>query len=343
MNPMLNHKTTLREEPGAENLQKKKSPVAKTRRSSRAEQVSFFSSSSHDEDTEPDLDPGPRKGKRVLRKEPVTRKIGTSGTKQVTSRNKRNSETVDGQSGAGKIDTQQKAGRNQMECSAQPARKATSKIFIDISDSEDSADPSKTIQRTEAGEQSSEDDGDVSDRGHDDFQKRTARFAATITKKCRCRLCRTHHSAGRLTAEQLIKGGKHYVPPFRKPATAAPTKALREWVAALFWCSHREERETWETLRIREREYMNSIPQFTTMVSGRSSQISSAGRGQSNFRAVPDGSTKLAYETIEHDEGSKVRSTPGKIITVEASRNTPPRRPALAVNKKFYGESSHSR
>ena len=301
----------------------------------------FFSSSSHDEDTEPDLDHGPRKRKRVLRKEPVTRKIGTSGTKQVTSRNKRNSETVDGQSGAGKIDTQQKAGRNQMKCSAQPARKATSKIFIDISDSEDSADPSKTIQRTEAGEQSSEDDGDVSDRGHDDFQKRTARFAATITKKCRCRLCRTHHSAGRLTAEQLIKGSKHYVPPFRKPATAAPTKALREWVAALFWCSHREERETWENLRIREREYMNSIPQFTTMVSGRSSQISSAGRGQSNFRAVPDGSTKLAYETIEHDEGSKVRSTPGKIITVEASRNTPPRRPALAVNKKFYGESSH--
>ena len=145
-----------------------------------------------------------------------------------------------------------------MECSAQPARKATSKIFIDISDSEDSADPSKTIQRTEAGEQSSEDDGDVSDRGHDDFQKRTARFAATITKKCRCRLCRTHHSAGRLTAEQLIKGGKHYIPPFRKPATAAPTKALREWVAALFWCSHREERETWENLRNREREYINS-------------------------------------------------------------------------------------
>ena len=230
-----------------------------------------------------------------------------------------------------------------MKCSAQPARKATSKIFIDISDSEDSADPSKTIQRTEAGEQSSEDDGDVSDRGHDDFQKRTVRFAATITKKCRCRLCRTYHSAGRLTAEQLIKGGKHYVPPFRKPATAAPTKALREWVAALFWCSHREERETWENLRNREREYINSTPQFTTMVSGRSSQISSAGRGQSNFRAVPDGSTKLAYGTIEHDEGRKVRSTPGKIITVEASRNTPPRRPALAVNKKFYGESSHSR
>ncbi len=93
-----------------------------------------------------------------------------------------------------------------MKRSAKPARKATSKTCIDISESEDSADPSKTFQRADAGEQSSEDDGDVSDRGHDDFQKRTARFAATITKKCRSRLCRTHHSTGRLTAEQLIKG-----------------------------------------------------------------------------------------------------------------------------------------
>jgi len=308
---MLNHKTTLREEPGAENLQKKKSPVAKTRRSSRAEQVSFS----------PHL--------RTTKTQNRTSTTGQGREREFSGKSPspaRSALPAPSKSHRGTKETP-RLSTDKVEREKSTPNKRPDEIRWNVRHNQHGkqrqkyslTSPTVRTARTRAKQSNEPKPGSSPQRmmatlatgGTTTFRSVRLVFAATITKKCRCRLCRTHHSAGRLTAEQLIKGGKHYVPPFRKPATAAPTKALREWVAALFWCSHREERETWETLRIREREYMNSIPQFTTMVSGRSSQISSAGRGQSNFRAVPDGSTKLAYETIEHDEGSKVRSTPG--------------------------------
>jgi hypothetical protein len=102
---MLNHKTTLLEEHGTENLQRKR--VLWPRRDAHQERSK--NRFPHLRTTKTQARSRAKERKENSPKEPVTRKISTSSTKQVTSRNKRNSETVDGQGGAGKIDTQQKA------------------------------------------------------------------------------------------------------------------------------------------------------------------------------------------------------------------------------------------
>ena len=288
-------------------LSKTTSSAAKFQRSPTAEQDSFSSSSSHDEDAEPELDRRSRKKKKASRKEPVTRKIGAPSTKQAAAQSKRKSGTVGGQAGTKKSTPSKEAGAKQKTRPTRPTKKVTSKKPIDISDSEVSVISSEASPPADIGDQSSEDDGEVSDTGHDDFQRRTAQFAALIAKKCRCRLCRTYHSAKRLTAEQLIRGGKHYVPPFRRPASTASTKALREWVAALFWCSHREEGETWENLRNREREYiirLLDLPQWSTAERARFAEPVVANLVLEKFRTAAQGaSTGTTSTTKEANPG----------------------------------------
>ena len=271
-------------------LSKKKSSAVKARRSQRVEQDSFSSSSSaHDEDTELEPDLGSRKKKKAPGKDSVTRKIGTLGTKKATPKSKRKAGTSGAQEGAEKSKTNKTAGTRQKTRPTRPTKKTTSKKPIDISDGEDSVNSTKSDLSIDAGDQSSEDDGGVGDTGHDDFQRRTARFAETIVGKCKCRLCRTYHHAGRLSAKRLIMGGEHYIPPFRKPASTAPTKALREWVAALFWCSHREEGETWENLRNREREYivrLLDLPHWSTADRARFAEPVVANLVLEKFRAA---------------------------------------------------------